>query len=285
MNLYMAGKLILRRIFVEHGIPREAREVALKAAREAGRILRDNFGRAYWIKEKSRGDLLTEIDIMAEEAVIRIIREAFPGHAILAEESGHDKSPGDYMWVIDPLDGTTNYSINNPFFNVSVSLTCRNETVLGVTLAPMTGELFHAVKDQGAFLEPVGGGKPVPIRVSLEKDISRLLLSFCNGKSMEDKVEIGEIFSRLKPLAGDLDRYKSGALELAFVASGRFGAYLANSQMSWDSSAGALLVREAGGRVTDFEGKPWDINSQDMLATNGLIHEQVLGIIKEIRKS
>ncbi len=254
-----------------------ASKVAFRAAREAGAILKESFGKVYWVRHKAGNETLTELDLRAEETIKSIIKEAFPEHGILAEESGHEESPGDYLWVIDPLDGTTNYSINNPFFCTSISLAFRSETVLGVTYAPMTGELFHAVKGLGAFLNNA------PIRVSQEADLSGLLLSYCNGKSPEDKDEIGRIFSRIKPVARDFDRYKAGALELAFVAAGRFGAYMANSQMAWDSSAGALLVREAGGRVTDFSGSPWDIHSHDILASNNMIHSELLDIIKEIR--
>jgi myo-inositol-1(or 4)-monophosphatase len=256
-----------------------AREAAFKAAREAGKILRENFSRPYWIRYKPGQETLTEIDLKAEKAILSVIRKAFPEHGILSEESGHKESPGDYLWVVDPLDGTTNYSIKNPFFCTSISLAYRNEVVLAVTSSPMTGELFHAVRDQGAFLN----GKP--IRVSREADLLKLLLSYCNGKSRKDKVEIGRIFSRIKPMAKDFDRYKAGALELAFVAAGRFGSYMANSQMSWDSAAGALLVREAGGRVTDFEGRPWNIRSRDILASNGLIHRKLLDIIRGIRET
>jgi myo-inositol-1(or 4)-monophosphatase len=264
---------------MERQVIEKARRVALRASNEAGEILKKNFGKAFWIKDKPGKETLTEIDLMAEESMIRIIRQSFPDHSILSEESGHDESPGDYMWVIDPLDGTTNYSINNPFFCTSVSLLFKNEAVLGMTLAPMTGELFHAVRGEGTFLNDRA------VRVSREGDISDLLLSFCNGKSKEDKAEMAMIFSRLKTIARDFDRYKAGALELAFVAAGRFGSYLANSQNSWDSSAGALMVREAGGRVTDFSGREWSIDSPDILATNGLIHDRILEILNDIRRS
>jgi myo-inositol-1(or 4)-monophosphatase len=263
---------------MEQEVVERASKVAFRAAREAGRILKDGFGRAYWVRYKPGKETQTEIDIKAEEAIISIIRKAFPGHGILAEESGQKESPGDYLWVIDPLDGTTNYSINNPFFCTSISLAFRGEVVLAVTHAPITGELFHAVRGGGALLN----GKA--INVSNEGRISNLLLSYCNGKSREDKVEIGRIFSRIKPLAKDFDRYKAGALELAFVAAGRLGCYLANSQMSWDSAAGALLVMEAGGRVTDFEGRPWNIRSRDILASNGMVHDGILKIIREARR-
>lgn len=261
---------------MENEVIERAREVAFRAAQEAGEILMGNFSRPYWVRHKQGMETQTEIDLKAEKAILSRIREAFPKHGIMAEESGRRVS-GDYLWVVDPLDGSTNYSINNPFFCTSISLAFKNDVLMAVTYAPMTRELFHAVKGKGAFLN----GKP--IRVSREDRLSRLLLSYCNGKSRKDKVEMGRIFSRIKPLAKDFDRYKAGALELAFVSAGRLGCYLANSQMSWDSAAGALLVREAGGRVTDFEDRPWNIRSGDILASNGRIHDKILKIVRETR--
>jgi myo-inositol-1(or 4)-monophosphatase len=257
----------------------KARQVAVEAALKAGGILKENFGKSYWVKEKDGQETLTEIDLKADKAIKEIIQKVFPGHSILTEESGQEKRDTEWLWVVDPLDGTTNYSINNPFFCTSISLAFGKEAVVAVTHAPMTGEMFSAVKGQGAFLN----GKP--IQVSGEGDVGNLLLSFCNGKEAGDKVEIARIFAEIKPLAKDFDRYKAGALELAFVSAGRFGSYMANNQMSWDSAAGALLVREAGGKVTDFEGRPWDIESKDILATNGKIHGMVLEILKKVRSS
>ncbi len=270
---------------MDEEVIKKAQEVAINAAREAGGILRGGFASDIWVKTKSRGDVVTEIDLKAEEVVLKIIREAFPDHAVLAEESGRSDNDSDYMWVVDPLDGTTNYSIHSPFFDTSVSLAYKNETVLGVTLVPMTGELFRAVKGQGAWLEPIRGGDPVRLRVSEETDISKLLITFCNGSSEKDKEEIARIFCDLKTRAGDFDRFKAGALEIAYVAAGRLGAYLANSQMSWDSSAGALMVREAGGEVTDFSGQEWNVESRDILATNGPVHAELIEILKRIRNS
>ena len=159
-------------------IPENAGQIAFRAAEKAGEILKENFGRVYWVKDKGAGETLTEIDLKAEKAMISIIREAFPDHGILAEESGESGQGSGWLWVIDPLDGTTNYSINNPFFCTSISLAYRNEAVLAVTYAPMSGELFHAVRGGGAFLNRK------PIGVSKEADISNLLLSFCNPDTL-----------------------------------------------------------------------------------------------------
>ncbi len=257
-------------------IPKGAKEAALKAAEEAGKILRESFGRPYWVRDKAPGETLTEIDLRAEKAILGIIRKEFPEHAVLSEEAGAS-GKSEWLWVIDPLDGTTNYSINNPVFNTSISLARNKEPLLAVTHAPMTGEVFSAVKGEGAFLN----GKPV--RVSEEADLGKLMLAFCNGKSREDRKEIGRIYSILVQSARDFDRYKAAALELAFVAAGRLGAFLSNNQKTWDSSAGALLVREAGGKVTDFHGRHWDLNCRDILASNGRVHQELLDKIKEAR--
>lgn len=254
-----------------------AREVIVNCIKEGGKILLEYFNKPYHIWEKSKGDIVTEADIKTEEKIKSIIQKNFPDHNILGEESGFQDYGSEYLWVIDPLDGTTNYSMKNPFFNVSVSLAKNQEIILACTYAPVTQELFFAEKGKGAFLN----GNP--IQVSQESNLSKLNLFFCNGSSKKDKKEIGKIFSELKLLAKDFDRLKSGALELAFVACGRAGGYIANNNRPWDSSAGSLLVKEAGGLVTDFEGNPWNVKSRDILATNGRIHKQILEIIHKIR--
>lgn len=248
--------------------------VAMKAAREAGKILLDGFGRQHEVKDKGLREIVTEIDKESEKRIIGIISKNFPDHTILSEESGIRKG-NEYMWIVDPLDGTTNYSIRHPFFNVSICLAYKKEPLLGVTYAPYMKELFHAEKGKGSFLN---GNR---IRVSEEPDLSRSLITFCHGKNPEDLKKIAEIFPRLKTAARDFDRLKSGALELAYVACGRLGGFLYNNARSWDVMAGVLLVREAGGRVTDFAGNEWDMAKKDLLATNGKLHQRILMNIKK----
>jgi len=273
--------VLLKKIAVSRGEEMKmetARNVIKECVKEGGKILLEYFNRPFQVWEKSKGNLVTEVDLKSEEKIKSIIQKNFPEHGILGEESGFQNTDSEYLWVIDPLDGTTNYSMKNPFFNVSVSLAKNNNIVLACTYVPVTNELFFAEKGEGAFLNEK------PIRVSKEADISKLNIAFCNGGLKEDKIEIAKIFAKLKLIARDFDRLKSGALELAFVASGRLGGYLANNNKAWDSAAGSLLVKEAGGKVTDFEGNPWNVESKDILATNKKIHQEILDIVKEIRE-
>lgn len=146
---------------MEEEIIKKASEVALKAARRGGEVLKENFGRDYWIKEKGKGDTVTEIDLKTEKVILDLIRKEFPDHGVLAEESGKSKISSDYLWTVDPLDGTTNYSLGSPFFCTSISLAYKNQTAVGVTLVPMTGEIFHAVKGGGAYRNFQGKDRPL----------------------------------------------------------------------------------------------------------------------------
>ncbi len=251
-------------------------EAAMRAAREAGEILLEGFDRVHTVEMKSRRDLLTEMDTRAEERIISILSEKFPDHSIYAEESGREMRDSEYMWVVDPLDGTTNYSVRNPFFGVSIALLKEGEPWLGVVYVPFTKEMFHAEKGKGAYLN----GRE--IHVSNESDISKTLLTYCHNNDRRNVRRITEVFGRIKPLPIDFNRMRAGALELAFVAAGRLGCYLTCGFQLYDVAAGVLLVREAGGKVTDFAGNEWNPESNDLLATNGRIHARILELLKGI---
>jgi myo-inositol-1(or 4)-monophosphatase len=252
----------------------EFREVAVRAAKEAGKITVDHFYRKHTVKTKTPRDLVTEVDIASEKRILDLIKKNFPDHSILSEESGKDQEASEYLWVVDPLDGTTNYSIKNPFYNVSIALTKNNKVILAVVYAPMTNEMFVAEKGKGAFLN----GKR--IHVSPERDFSKLLFAYCHGSTFDEIERITKIFAKLKPAVRDFSRMRAGALELAFVACGRLGAYISSGSNPWDVAAGALLVREAGGRVTDFVGNEWNIERNDILATNKAVHERLVEILQ-----
>lgn len=253
---------------------RGARELAMRAAEEAGKLLKDRFNKHHDVHLKAHREIVTEADLASEKLILGMIREKFPEHSILSEEAGRSGKDSEYMWVVDPLDGTTNYSIRNPFFNVSIGLVKSNEVVLAVTYAPMTKEMYVAEKGKGATLN----GKP--IRVSEEASVSNAMMAYCQGNRPEDVKRVVGIFSKIRPAVKDLNRMRSGALELAFVAAGRLAAYIANDTTPWDAAAGCLLIREAGGKVTDFKGSEWDVNTRDILASNGKIHDEILQLIK-----
>ncbi|MBL7160810.1 MAG: inositol monophosphatase, partial [Candidatus Aenigmarchaeota archaeon] len=232
------------------------------------------------VEEKAQGEIVTEADKASEGIILGILRKEFPQYAILSEESGSSGNGG-MMWVVDPLDGTTNYSIRNPFFNVSIGLASKAEQgwemVSGVVYAPFTGEVFFAEKGEGSFLN----GDHIQVS---EEELSKALVTYCHGSTNEQVSRTVKMFSTLKPLCRDFSRMRAGALELAFVAAGRTGAHISPGGKPWDSAAGSLLVQEAGGIVTDFTGQAWSPEGmeRDILATNKVVHEKILEKIKEI---
>ena len=251
------------------------KRMAIEAAKKAGEHARDNFFRQHRVRLKTPRDLVTEVDVANEKIIIDMIRERFPEHAIVGEESG-EREGSEYTWFVDPLDGTTNYSVQNPFFDISIGVARGNEPVMAVVYAPMIDEMFFAEKGKGAFMN----GKR--IRVSWEKDIKNSLLVYCHGSTEREIERLVKIFAVLKPVSRDFSRMRAGALELAFVAAGRLGAYISNGLQPWDVAAGSLLVSEAGGNVTDFRGTDWDLTKRDIIASNGGIHERLVSLLKGI---
>ena len=263
------------------------KQVAMGAAKKAGRelLLRfKNFNRNK-IQMKSAHEILTKADLASEKIIIGEIRKNFPGHRILSEEAGvvkTKKSPlppfvkggknNGYLWIIDPLDGTTNFSIHNPLWSISISLAYKNEIILGIIYAPFLGELFAARKGKGVTLN----GKK--IRVSKIKG-AKALHTFCHGRGNKHIEKALAYLSRQKLDGFDCRQLGSAAIELGFIAAGRTESIMIPGVNSWDVAAGALIVREAGGRVTDFAGEEWNLKSKDILASNGVVHKELLRVI------
>ncbi len=250
------------------------RHAALAAAHEAGALLMDRLGNARVVKMKGAIDLVTEADLGAEKIILDRIARAFPDHAILAEEKGAKPGASPYTWIVDPLDGTTNYSHGVPLFAISMALARDTEILFGLVHNPATGELFMAEKGGGAFLN----GRP--IRVSGQAEISRSLLVTgfpYNLASMMD--ELMSRFTRCLAAAQGVRRLGSAALDLCFVAAGRFDGFWEQNLHPWDTAAGLIIVEEAGGRVTTFDRKPFTPDKKEILATNGLIHEMLSSVL------
>ncbi len=245
--------------------------VAVSAAREAGALLLKYFGKVEG-SYKADKSIVTVADIKAEELIRSRIREKFPDHAIVGEEMGGEGIGSPYVWSIDPLDGTTNFVVRNPFFAVSIALVRHAEPMLGVVYYPFADELFHAVKGGGAFLNDES------IAVST-KVLDSSVLTFCNNRDVDSVNRMVEIFARLKPVNNKFRQMGAGSLELSYVACGRVEAFMMVGANPWDVAAGAVLVREAGGIATDFDGSEYDLNSKDILATNGLVHEELLRLV------
>ena len=247
-----------------------ARSVALTAARAAGRILSDYLGRVEQIRFKGVTDLVTEADEVSEQKVIEIIRARFPDHQILAEESGRSGGDSEHRWLIDPLDGTTNYAHGYPFFAVSIAYEVRGELQLGVVLAPALGELFVAERGDGASLN----GERIEVSATDSLIRSMLVTGFHYQRDLVKRNLAA--FQRLVLETQAVRRDGSAALDLCYVAAGRYDGYWEIGLNPWDTAAGVLMVRESGGEVTDLVGQPYRLGAAGCAASNGRIHRQLL---------
>lgn len=242
-------------------------DVAIKAARQAGRVLLDGLTREINVIRLESHDIKLEMDREAEACIVTTLRENFPDHAILAEEGGHIGGESDFTWVIDPLDGTYNYSRRIPFWCTSIGLLRGQEKILGVVFDPTRDELFHAAKGKGAFLngEPMG--------VSNVEPLQHAVVSYAFPSRGEYLPHVLRAAERLVHTAGKLRAMGSAALHLAYVACGRMDAFFEYGIHPWDVAAGTVLVREAGGKTT-LRSHP--DNALDIVASNGRIHEKIL---------
>jgi len=254
------------------------KKVALLAIKKASKILLQNFKKGNrGLKFKSRHEISTLVDKLAEKEILNIIRKYFPRHQILSEEKGLSGPKSQYLWIIDPLDGTTNYSMGNPLFGISIALAYQNEIILGVIYAPYLKEFYMAEKNRGAFLNQKR------IKVSTKKNLDKSLLTFCHGHREKDIKKLIKLYQRFKLLGWDFRQLGSASLELCFVARGSTECIMIPGAHVWDVASGTLLVREAGGKVTDFQKNEWNLKSKDMLASNGKIHQSLLKIIRKIK--
>ncbi len=252
-------------------------DIAKEAAREAGKVLLQHLGnvRHIEIKDGQELNLVTEADKESEQRIIEIIAARYPDHSFLAEEGGTVQRASDYRWIIDPLDGTTNYAHGLPLFSVSIGLEYRGELVAGVVYNPVSSEMFTAETGGGAFLN---GNRIV---VSSTAELSRSLLVTGFPYNVKDNPDhMVERFQAFLMNARGIRRLGSAALDCAFVACGRFDGFWEVWLNPWDLAAGAVLVREAGGRTSDFEGNPHRLDVPQWVASNGLIHDQMLEILK-----
>lgn len=226
-------------------------------------------------KLKAHKELLTEVDLRSEKIIISEIKKNFFDHHILSEESGDNKSKSDYLWIIDPIDGTTNFTMHNPLWAISVGLAYKDEIILGWVYAPFLDEMYTAEKGHGAFLNDK------KISVSNVKS-GKILNTFCSGREPKNIEKAVKFFCYQKLHRGTSYLLGSAALDLAYVACGRMESAFIPGAHAWDVAAGILLVREAGGNVTDFNGKQWNFESEDMLATNGKVHNLLQNIINKM---
>jgi myo-inositol-1(or 4)-monophosphatase len=241
-------------------------EAALSAAKEAGEVLRKGFGWQHSVRYKGEVDLVTEVDEQAEQVIREILLGAFPAYGMLAEEGGALVGEEDARWIVDPLDGTTNYAHGLPIFCVSVALERAGKVVLGVIHDPMREETYVAERGGGATLN----GEP--IRVSDTDELVRTLIA--TGLPHDRTVMPGalDLFRRFAAITRGMRRLGSTALDLCYVASGRLDGYYERGIWAWDIAAGALILEEAGGKATDYQGGMLDLDGRQIVASNGVLH-------------
>ena len=251
--------------------------VAMLAAMKGGEILRREFDTPMqWETKEGRHNLVTEWDKKVEQIIIRFIKSHFPKHAFIAEESGESGEKEGIQWLIDPIDGTINFAHGIPLFSISIAAIFHSEVLASVVYQPITKELFIAEKGNGAYLN----GKQLKVSRTAILDSAIVATGFPYNVH-ENPLYCLNHFNTFAQMGIPVKLLGSGALELAYVAAGRFDAFLSVSLHSWDYSAGKLLIEEAGGQFSDFEGNHELSFTQDaIVASNGILHDQVLKNIK-----
>lgn len=248
---------------------------------DAGKILMESYHNIQRIERKKNAGFVTEADIKSEEFIIKAISREYPDHSILAEESGNHGSDCPYKWIIDPLDGTTNFVYGLPWFCISIACEFQGDIIIGAVYNPVMNELFFAELNKGAYLN----GKN--IRISNMSKLSNSLIAtgfyYSKGKKLEDAISK---FSVMKQNVLSIRRMGSAAIDLAYTAAGRFDGYWERDLSPWDVAAGVLIVKEAGGSISKFNGKNCTVYDREIIASNGLIHKYMTDILQnsEIQK-
>lgn len=245
-------------------------------AREAGALLMDYFRQRVTVEYKGEADLVTVADRKSELLIRERLHERWPSFDILGEEGGLQDTGSDYRWYVDPLDGTTNFAHGFPVFCVSMGLDYKGERIAGVIYDPTRDELFSAEKGGGAFLNQQ------PIRVSKVARLAECLVATGFPSHKRHKNPNIFFYHQITLHTHGVRRAGSAALDLCYVASGRLDGFWEFNLNPWDTAAGVLMVQEAGGTVSDFKGRPFQLDSRETLASNGLVHEQLLNEIEQV---
>jgi myo-inositol-1(or 4)-monophosphatase len=252
---------------------------AVDVARGAGEILRRNHGAEQSVHYKGETNLVTDVDRQSEEYIIGRIRSAFPDHGILSEESSEILSPSAFRWIVDPLDGTTNYAHNYPCFCVSIAVERDGKVLAGAVYDPLREELFTATSGGGAHL------KGMPISVSATGNLRQSLLATGFAYDVNTAADNNLDYFREFVFTGQaIRRDGSAALDLCYLACGRFDGFWELSLKPWDTAAGLLILVEAGGVATRLDGSPYHVHHPDIIASNGKIHEQMLAVIRRVKR-
>lgn len=223
---------------------------------------------------KHKKEIVTKIDKETEVKIIKVIKKEYPDHAFLGEEFGMSKNKSDYLWIIDPIDGTTNFSIKNPLWAISIGLSYKGDIIAGIIYAPFLKDVFWAEKGKGAYLNNKS------IKISSPKDNNKLIHTFCHGQRKRDINFAINYYKQQKQKAFDCRQLGSASIELAYVASGRVDSMVIPGIKAWDVAAGALIIREAGGGVYNFKGDNWNLKDKDIIACHPKLKDMVLKTVK-----
>lgn len=253
--------------------------VALEAAAAGAMVLRQRFGQTLEVRHKGDVDLVTDADQAAEGAIVAVIRRHFPDHDILAEEQDWGRQASAYRWIIDPLDGTTNFAHGYPWFAVSVALEVSGVVEAGVVHAPVPNTVFSAQRGGGAWRD----GARLQVSATGELDQALLATGFPYDRKTSPANNY-DYFLEFQQRAQACRRAGAASLDLAYTAAGAFDGYWEMKLKPWDVAAGALLVTEAGGRISDFSGQSWDVYGVECLASNSRIHEQMSLVLRTGRR-
>ena len=254
------------------------KRTAIKAAKEAAKIILHYYSEnVNAISKTNTCDLVTKADIESENKIISIIKNKFPNHSILTEESGEEIHKSDYCWVIDPLDGTNNFYHKFPMFCVSIALYKKGKPLIGVVFDPLKKEFFYAEKNEGAYLNDK------KINVSSVRSLNKalLVLGFYYERGLLMRKSLGQMKKFFYENVHGIRRTGSAALDLCYTACGRFDGYWELTLNPWDYAAGSLILTEAGGRITDVQGKRYHLKMENVAASNGKIHKHMIKILNE----
>ena len=254
-------------------------ELAIRAAREAGAILQDFATRDFTVSNKGRINLVTEADHASEAHIKNLILENYPDHQIHAEESGIHQAQSDYIWIVDPLDGTTNFAHGIPCYAVSIGIEHRGEMIAGVIYDPSRDDLYSAERGAGSFRN---GSQ---IRVSQVQRLEQALLVSGFPYDVRERMNVYlPAWEAFLARAQGVRRLGAAAIDLCYVACGYFDGFWEFGLNPWDTAAGWLLIEEAGGKVTKSDGSPFHNAEADLLSSNGLIHEEMIEVLGRVRK-
>jgi len=248
------------------------KDTAIVVAKEAGRILMENYGKIKQIDKKSERELVSNVDVASENKIIEIIKDKYPDYDILCEESGLKDSTSDYKWIIDPLDGTHNYVYGINMFGVSIALEYKGEIILGVINMPYTNEIYWAEKGKGAYLN----GQQIHVS---DRGIKNALAIFDSGLYVKTAERTGALAALVGKIF-NIRVFGASTRHLSYVASGRADLQIEFGDKPWDFAAGGLLVEEAGGRITQLDGSKWSVYVEGYISSNGKFHDEIIRLLE-----